>query len=168
MDKGFFITGTDTWVGKTMIAGAMIKALCFLGFKTSGMKPVESGCVREDGVLIPSDGMFLRQIAQMQEPIEEVTPCCFESPLAPLPASELENTYVSSQRSGRPITACMQITTQLLWKGSAGLWSRSRKDYFVVDLAKEIGLPLDCCCKAGAGIDKPYHADRELCIERGA
>ena len=58
--KGFFITGTDTGVGKTIIAGALIKALCFLGFKTSGMKPVESGCVREDGVLIPSDGMFLR------------------------------------------------------------------------------------------------------------
>ena len=34
--KGFFITGTDTGVGKTIIAGALIKVLCFLGLKTRG------------------------------------------------------------------------------------------------------------------------------------
>ena len=42
--KGFFVTGTDTGVGKTIIAGALIAALRMLGYRTCGMKPVETGC----------------------------------------------------------------------------------------------------------------------------
>ena len=149
--KGFFITGTDTGVGKTIIAGAMIKILCFLGFKTSGMKPVESGCVREDGVLIPSDGMYLRQIAQMQEPVTEVTPCCFESPLAPLPASELENAYVSVTKIMKAYYSLHANYNAVIVEGVGGLMVPLKKDYFVVDLAREIGLPLIVVAKPGLG-----------------
>lgn len=149
--KGFFITGTDTGVGKTIIAGAMIKALCFLGFKTSGMKPVESGCVREDGVLTPSDGMFLKQIAQMQEPVTEVTPCCFESPLAPLPASELENTYVSVTKIRKAYYSLQASYSAVIVEGIGGLMVPLKQDYFVVDLAREIGLPLIVVAKPGLG-----------------
>ena len=64
--KGFFVTGTDTGVGKTVIAVALIKALHLLGLKACGMKPIETGCIKEGGVLIPSDGMFIKTIARME------------------------------------------------------------------------------------------------------
>ena len=44
MAKGFFVTGTDTGVGKTVITAALIKAAQLLGFRACGMKPIETGC----------------------------------------------------------------------------------------------------------------------------
>jgi dethiobiotin synthetase len=149
--KGFFIAGTDTGVGKTIIAGTLIKTLCFLGLKTAGMKPVESGCIRENGVLIPSDGMFLKQMAQMQEPVTELTPCCFESPLAPFPASELENTFVSVTKIRRAYFSLHTNYTAVIVEGLGGLMVPLKQDYFVVDLARDIGLPLIVVAKPGLG-----------------
>lgn len=149
--KGFFITGTDTGVGKTIIAGAMIKALCFLGLKTGGMKPIESGCIREGDVLIPSDGMFLKQIAQMQEPVTQVTPCCFENPLAPLAASELEKKSISVTAIKKAYYSLYTHYDAVIVEGVGGLMVPLRKNYFVVDLAKEIGLPLIVVAKPGLG-----------------
>ena len=51
--KGFFVTGTDTGVGKTVITVALIKALGILGLRACGMKPIETGCMKEGDVLIP-------------------------------------------------------------------------------------------------------------------
>jgi dethiobiotin synthetase len=149
--KGFFITGTDTGVGKTIIAGALIKVLCHLGVKTGAMKPVESGCVREGEILIPSDGMFLKQMAQMQEPVTQVSPCCFESPLAPLAASELEQRSVSVTAIKKAFYNFYTNYDAVIVEGIGGLMVPLKTDYFVVDLAKEIGLPLIVVTKPGLG-----------------
>jgi dethiobiotin synthetase len=53
--RGFFITGTDTGVGKTVITVALIKAIRLLGLSACGMKPIETGCIKEGDVLVPSD-----------------------------------------------------------------------------------------------------------------
>ncbi|MFA4830537.1 MAG: dethiobiotin synthase, partial [Thermodesulfovibrionales bacterium] len=79
MAKGFFVTGTDTGVGKTVIAAALIKAAGILGVKACGMKPIETGCTREGNSLIPSDGMFLKNMARMDETLNQISPCCFEN-----------------------------------------------------------------------------------------
>lgn len=149
--KGFFITGTDSGVGKTIIAGALIRALSFLGLKTGAMKPVESGCVREGDVLIPSDGMFLKQIAQMKEHVTQVTPCCFENPLAPLAASELEEKSISITAIKKAYYSLYTHYDAVIVEGIGGLMVPLKKNYFVVDLAKEIGLPLIVVAKPGLG-----------------
>ena len=46
MAKGFFVTGTDTGVGKTIITAALIKAIGLLGLRACGMKPIETGCIK--------------------------------------------------------------------------------------------------------------------------
>jgi hypothetical protein len=48
MPKGFFITGTDTGVGKTVIVASLIKATEILGFTVCGMKPIETGCSKQE------------------------------------------------------------------------------------------------------------------------
>jgi len=149
--KGFFVTGTDSGVGKTIIAGALIRALSFLGLKTGAMKPVESGCVREGDVLIPSDGMFLKQIAQMKEPVTQVTPCCFENPLAPLAASELEKKSISITAIKKAYYSLYTHYDAVIVEGIGGLMVPLKRNYFVVDLAKEIGLPLIVVAKPGLG-----------------
>lgn len=149
--KGFFVTGTDTGVGKTIIAGVLIKTFNVLGLKTGGMKPIESGCVREGGVLIPSDGMFLKQTANMQEPITLITPCCFEHALAPLPASEIEKKHISIPDIRKAFYSLYKNYQTMIVEGVGGLMVPLKKNYFVVDLAKELGLPLIIVAKPGLG-----------------
>ncbi|MDH4231458.1 MAG: dethiobiotin synthase [Nitrospirota bacterium] len=149
--KGFFITGTDTGVGKTIVAGGLIRALIFQGVKTAGMKPVESGCVREGNVLIPSDGTFLKQIAQMQELVTQVTPCCYEAPLAPLPASELEKKIISVSAIRKAFFKLYTRYDAVIVEGIGGIMVPLKDNYFVIDLAREIGLPLIVVAKPGLG-----------------
>jgi dethiobiotin synthetase len=149
--KGFFITGTDTGVGKTMIAGALIKVLCHLGVKTAAMKPVETGCIREGEVLLPSDGMFLKQMAQMQEAVTQVSPSCFETPLSPLAASEIEKRSFSVAPIKKAFYNLYTNYDAVIVEGIGGLMVPLNTGYFVVDLAKEIGLPLIVVAKPGLG-----------------
>jgi dethiobiotin synthetase len=151
MSKGFFITGTDTGVGKTIAAGAIIKAMHFLGMKACAMKPIESGCGREGDVLIPYDGMFLKQITHMDEPLATITPCCFESPLAPMTASEVDMKEVNVAEIKKPFYRLLKKYDSIVVEGIGGLMVPIRKDYYALDLAGEFGLPLVVVARPGLG-----------------
>ncbi len=151
MPRGFFIAGTDTGVGKTILAGAMIKTLSFLGHRVGAMKPVESSCGREGGVLVPFDGMFLKQTAHMDEPLTLLTPCCFESPLAPLAASETEKKEVDTLEIRRVFKDLSAKYRVMVVEGIGGLMVPVKKDYYVSDMAKEFGLPLLLIARPGLG-----------------
>ncbi|RMD70535.1 MAG: dethiobiotin synthase [Gammaproteobacteria bacterium] len=73
--KGFFITGTDTGIGKTVTAQALILSLRGRGYRVAGMKPVACGG-REDALI-------LAEAAGFAFPLELVNPCCFPAPTAP-------------------------------------------------------------------------------------
>jgi len=151
MHKGFFITGTDTGVGKTIITGALILGLRLLGIKACGMKPVETGCLREGDVLVPSDGMFIKTIAHMEESVHLVSPCCFEKPLAPLTASQIEGTTVDIEKIRKAYAQLRVIYDAVVVEGIGGLMVPVRQDYFVLDLAKDFGLPVIVVSKPGLG-----------------
>lgn len=151
MSKGFFITGTDTGIGKTIVSGALIRAIHLFGLKPFGMKPVESGCGKEGDVLIPYDGLFLKQTAHMQDPINLVTPCCFENPLAPLAASEIERKNVNISEIRKAFAKLNRKYEAAVIEGVGGLLVPIKKNYYVSDLAKEFSLPLIVVAKPGLG-----------------
>lgn len=151
MQKGFFITGTDTGVGKTIIAGAVIKAMGFLGLRTGAMKPIESGCGREGDVLVPFDGMFLKQMAHMDDPIRTVTPCCLESPLAPLMASEQDMIEIHVQEIRKSFDRLSDKYEVMVVEGIGGLMVPITADYYVAGLARDLGLPLLIVARPGIG-----------------
>lgn len=151
MLKGFFITGTDTGVGKTIIACAVIKVMQSFGIKVCAMKPIESGCDKEGDVLIPYDGTFLRQAAHMEDPLRLVTPCCFENPLAPFAAAELEDRSASIDEIKKAFSTLYRAYEAIVVEGIGGIMVPVKKDYYVVDLAKEFSLPLLIVTKPGLG-----------------
>ncbi|MFZ5907615.1 MAG: dethiobiotin synthase [Nitrospirota bacterium] len=151
MAKGFFVTGTDTGVGKTIITGALILALRRLGINACGMKPLETGCLREGDILVPSDGMFIKTLAHMEESVHLVSPCCFEKPLAPLTASQIERTTVDFPKIKRAYTQLRGIYDAVVIEGIGGLLVPIRRDYSVLDLAKEFMMPLVIVAKPGLG-----------------
>jgi dethiobiotin synthetase len=151
MAKGFFITGTDTGIGKTIIAGAIIRALEMLGINTCGMKPVESGCGREGDVLIPYDGMYLKQVARMDEPITQITPLRFESPLAPLAAAGIDKISIDTSEIKKAFKKLTKKYEAIIVEGVGGLLVPITKDYSVIELAKEFKLPLIVVVRPGLG-----------------
>jgi dethiobiotin synthetase len=166
MTKGIFITGTDTGVGKTIVSAAIIRVLMKKGIKVGAMKPIETGCKKvEDSEkksmeeLIPSDGLFLKEMAELDDSIDLVTPVRFKEPLAPLVASDLEfgvRSYeVGVQGLTKVFNAYEKLSNKygfLVVEGVGGLLvpiakrqranGKGQEVYFVVDLIKDLNLPI--------------------------
>lgn len=153
MAKGFFITGTDTGVGKTVFAAALIHFLRGMGLSVRAMKPIESGCRMEGGRLVPQDGTFLREAAGMAEDISTVTPYAFRAPLAPMVASRLEGAQIDTERIKglfRGLAEAKKYDTAVV-EGVGGLLVPIRRDYFVLDLILDLGLPVIVVARPGLG-----------------
>lgn len=142
MAKGLFITATDTGVGKTVVAGALIRGLKAEGRRVCGMKPVESGCRREGEELIPADGTFLREVSGVSEPVEQITPCRLEHPLAPMVAAEMESRKIDAVKLEGAIERLAGRYEVLVVEGIGGLLVPITRDYSVLDMARAAGFPL--------------------------
>jgi dethiobiotin synthetase len=149
--KGFFITGTDTGVGKTIVSAALIRALTMLGVKAAGMKPVETGCAMTGGVPVPSDGLLLKEAANMEEDIRLVTPYALEHPLAPLAASELEGVVIEPSFIRESFESILKKYDAVVVEGVGGLLVPLKKDYSVLDMANDFALPLIVVSRPGLG-----------------
>ncbi|GBE00215.1 ATP-dependent dethiobiotin synthetase BioD 1 [bacterium BMS3Abin07] len=142
MNKGFFITATDTSVGKTIISAAMVRALNYLGYRTAAMKPIETGCNKIDDMLMPQDGLFLKNVSGMDENISDITPCTYENPLSPLAAGEIEGRTVDLAAILDAYNELTKRYDAIVVEGIGGISVPVTKDYFVSDLALQMGLPL--------------------------
>ena len=76
----YFVTGTDTGVGKTQVSCALLSLLADAGWAPEGFKPYESGCA---SLSAPADALALREAARSTLPLEVVCPHRFRAPLAP-------------------------------------------------------------------------------------
>ena len=92
--KTLFVTGTDTGVGKTTVACALLRLARSEGIRACGWKPVASGCERTADGLRNADALALQQAADTQEPYEKLNPYAFEPGVAP---------HLAAQASGHPI-----------------------------------------------------------------
>lgn len=81
--KAFFITGTDTGIGKTFYSCKLLQALNALGCSTVAMKPVAAGAVEEQDILKNKDAIKLQQAASIEISYQEVNPYCFPSAVSP-------------------------------------------------------------------------------------
>ena len=79
----FFVTGTDTGVGKTVVAAGLLRALGRAGHSTVGLKPVAAGCDRVRGVLVNDDALALQREASCKLDYAEVNPVALEPAIAP-------------------------------------------------------------------------------------
>jgi dethiobiotin synthetase len=86
---GLFVTGTDTGVGKTLVATGLVRGLAAAGLRVAVMKPVASGCKRSlsEG-LISEDAVALQQASNTGHPVSAISPYCFEPAIAPHIAAE--------------------------------------------------------------------------------
>ena len=95
--KGWFVTGTDTGVGKTRVATALLAGLRASGVSALGMKPVASGCRHTPSGLRSEDAEALRAAGSCRRPYDEVNPYAFAPAIAPHLAAEAAGVVIREQ-----------------------------------------------------------------------
>jgi dethiobiotin synthetase len=150
--KGLFITGTDTGVGKTLVSVGLITLLKERGMHVGVMKPVESGCRRENGGLIPEDAILLKDAAESQDDLEIINPYPLEAPLAPALAAEMEGIEIRLEVIQRAFEVLTSRHDIVFVEGAGGFLVPLFGDYFMADLAEEWNLPLLVITEAKLGI----------------
>jgi dethiobiotin synthetase len=149
--RGYFITGTDTGVGKTVVTAALAAVLRGRGVNVGVMKPVATGCRRTREGLVSEDAEFLAKAADVPEPLEDICPVRLAEPLAPSVAAAragLALDLAPMWAAWRRLHAAHEV---MLVEGIGGLLCPVTPETAVADLAREFGLPLLVVARAGLG-----------------
>ena len=87
VSKRWFITGTDTGVGKTTICCALLLAAAKRGLSTAVSKPVETGCLKKQDRLVPEDAYLLQRNSTIDLPLDLISPYQYEPACSPYQAA---------------------------------------------------------------------------------
>ncbi|MCW9024818.1 MAG: dethiobiotin synthase [Gammaproteobacteria bacterium] len=142
MNKGLFVTGTDTGIGKTVVSSALITAFNKLGFHTTAMKPIASGAKYINGQLVNEDALLLQQAASESSSYELINPYVFEPAIAPHLAARqvgIEIELSQIKQAYQQLSSNVDITVV---EGVGGWLVPINKTENVADLATCLDLPV--------------------------
>lgn len=142
MPHGFFIAGTDTHIGKTLVAAALLHAYADLGYRVLGMKPVAAGAERIDGVWVNEDVAMLRAAANVQAAPELLNPYLFREAIAPHIAAEHKGARIEIPRIRAAYDELAARADVVLVEGVGGLLVPLSEHKDAADLAVALNLPL--------------------------
>lgn len=151
MGKGLFITGTDTGVGKTFVAGVLATLLRARQLTVGVMKPVETGCPRQDGQLRPQDALYLQEKAGSDDPLHEICPYALEMPAAPWVAAAAADIAIDLGRIAagfHHLSARHQVT---LVEGAGGILVPLTETADYADLIQQLNIPVLVVSRAALG-----------------
>ncbi len=150
--KGVFVTGTDTGVGKTVIAGAIAMILKERGIAIDVFKPAATGCTRTPGGLISEDGAFLAACADSRRRLSCITPLRFCRALAPNVAASLEGAAVDLDLIFEEYTRMAETADTVVVEGVGGIMCPLSAEFKVIHFAAMTGLPLVIVAPPGLGM----------------
>jgi len=122
MPQAFFVTGTDTGVGKTTVSAALLYAARKQGLSTAAVKPLASGCESTQEGLRNSDALALRQQCSLQLSYEELNPYAFAPPIAPHLAAEEAGIELSADKLASKVQQILNKNADLTLVEGAGGW----------------------------------------------
>ena len=138
----FFITGTDTGVGKTLIACALLHALARTGLRVVGMKPVAAGAVHSAEGLINDDVAQLRAASSVKAELALVNPYCFEPAIAPHIAAAQAGVTIDCARIAQAHARLAAMADVVVVEGAGGFCVPLNSSENAADLAYYFGLPV--------------------------
>lgn len=142
MTKRYFVTGTDTEVGKTVASCALLQAARSLGYRTAGYKPVASGSEMTPEGLRNSDALALQRNSSLALEYAAVNPYTFAEPTSP---------HIISADEGKPIRVDVlsdglrALGTQAEWllvEGAGGWFTPLAEDFTFADWVQSERLPV--------------------------
>ncbi len=143
LSNKFFVTGTDTGVGKTLVSESLLYAAAERGLTTAALKPVAAGCEQTPDGLRNEDALILQQAINTPLSYEQINPIALEPPMAP---------HVAAEQAGRRITVdrlvgfCRGILMQpfdfVVVEGAGGWRVPINHRETLADVAKSLSLPV--------------------------
>ena len=142
MIKGYFITGTDTDVGKTLVSASLLYLLRQQGLSVVGMKPIASGCRKTGQGLRNDDASLLIEHSSHQPEYNDVNPYAFEAAIAPHIAAAVNNTQIEIETIYQAFMRLSQSNDYCIVEGVGGWRVPVNQNKTMVDVARRIGLPV--------------------------
>ncbi len=144
--RGFFITGTDTGVGKTMVTCALGKALSGHGYSVGVMKPICTGATPR-----PNDVDRLIETTSIEDPRELICPYELDEPAAPQIAARIHGVHINTQRILDAADVLHTWHDTLLIEGVGGIMVPIAESFFIRDLISLLGLPVVIVTRGSLG-----------------
>ncbi|XJZ28685.1 dethiobiotin synthase [Bacillota bacterium Lsc_1132] len=146
--NGFFVTGTDTDVGKTIISSGLAAVLKEQKIDVGVFKPLLSGISREDP---ESDTSILKQMSQTSLSYEDITPFEYKEPLAPYVAGKREGRIIGIEDVLRHWEMINRKHEFFIVEGAGGISVPLGEHFLVSDLMKAIQLPIVIVARPNLG-----------------
>ncbi len=142
MSRRWFVTGTDTEVGKTVASCALLQAATRAGYRTAGYKPVASGSdMTPDGVR-NSDALALQRNSSLASGYDDINPYVFEEPTSPHLVSRSSGVMIERAVMSRGLKALVQQADWVQVEGAGGWFTPLGEDYTFADWVAEEKLPV--------------------------
>ncbi len=149
--KGYFITGTDTNVGKTVVTACLLALYREQGIDAGVMKPIETGVDRECNSEANSDAKFLLSISGNQDSLEEICPIRLKPTASPLQAARITGQTLDINLILENFHRLQAKHDQMLVEGIGGLLVPLTANYSVSDLIRDMNLPLIIVSRVSLG-----------------
>ena len=140
MKFAYFITGTDTNVGKTWATIALMRHLQHIGKTVIGMKPVAAGCEWHDGQLKNDDALLLQQHSSIPVAYELINPYAYLEPISPHLAG-IDNP-VDLNTVGGALHTLQTLADIVLVEGAGGWYAPIDEQQTISDMAQNLALPV--------------------------
>lgn len=141
MTNAFFITGTDTEVGKTHVTCLLLKQYAEQGLKVIGMKPIAAGCELVDGEWVNEDVQKLIASSNVKAPLNLINPYCFKEPIAPHLAAEKAGVTIEIDTIVNAFKQLQTMADVVIVEGAGGFLVPLNAKANMADLAIALGLP---------------------------
>ncbi len=135
----YFITGTDTGVGKTLVSCALLRAFAAQGRRAVGFKPVAAGCDDDDH---NNDAKCLRTASNVQASYGQINPYCFPHAIAPHLAARHAGVRIEFSRIQTSYHELSAQADEVIVEGVGGFCVPLNEKQDSADLAKQLDLPV--------------------------
>jgi dethiobiotin synthetase len=147
---GFFVTGTDTGVGKTVVTAALCLACKSAGMQVSPMKPVQSGAEKGPHGLQAPDLQFVTELMDIKTR-PDMCPYMLEDPCSPHLAAKRASIHLELPRIIRAYETLRASYTTLMVEGAGGIMVPLNEHDTMLDLMKALGLPIVLTARPNLG-----------------
>ena len=158
MNKAVFITGTDTQIGKTVIASAIVLGIRMKGIDCGAMKPVQ--CAGDDADV-------LKKVSQTEDPFSLINPYYFKRPLSPHLAAKLEGRRISIEKIAQSYKSLSRKHQFLVVEGAGGLLVPFKNNFLIADLVRELNIPVIVVARLRLGTINHSLLTIEMARKRG-
>ena len=147
MEKGIFVIGNDTGVGKTVVAGALAAAIKAQGINVGVMKPISTGARETGGKLVSADARYLKEIVGSKDDDDLVNPIRFKPALAPTLAARETGIKINLDKVWEAFKELNNRHDFLVVEGIGGLMVPIDEHLLVADMALKMDLANIITCK---------------------